>query len=180
MNLPQDASIADVKKSYRNLVKEFHPDLNPSPDAREKFIAIHEAYEYLVDDDRRHFYSKGLGRSVISEFELKKREMIYKAWVERQERIAKVRAANFAERPFEELKKSRIYKTAQAVSKGYNYLFIGLCVLIIVLPLINVATGKETQPDPQHPAWLVVFPVFIGLLFAGFGYYYLFVLRTDE
>ena len=58
LKLPQEASVNEVKRSYRRLAREYHPDKNPSPDAPLKFQAIKEAYDVLTDyccDDRWSF-----------------------------------------------------------------------------------------------------------------------------
>ena len=47
----------EIKKAYRKLALEFHPDKNKSPDAHEKFIAINEAYLILFDDEARQKYN---------------------------------------------------------------------------------------------------------------------------
>ena len=48
LGLDQSASMADVKKSYRELVKKFHPDLHGgSKSFEDKFKQITEAYQYL-------------------------------------------------------------------------------------------------------------------------------------
>lgn len=47
LNLKPDASWEDVKKSFRKLVMQYHPDKNPSPEAKEVFIQIVDAYERI-------------------------------------------------------------------------------------------------------------------------------------
>lgn len=47
-----------IKKAYRKLALEFHPDRNKSPDAHEKFIEINEAYLILYDDEARLRYDR--------------------------------------------------------------------------------------------------------------------------
>ena len=42
-----DATLAEIKKAYRKKAKEWHPDLNHAPGARQKFIEVNEAYEFL-------------------------------------------------------------------------------------------------------------------------------------
>merc|ERR1719323_1749826 len=46
----------EVKKAYRRLVKEAHPDKNKAPDAQDKFVQITRAYELLSDPERRRNY----------------------------------------------------------------------------------------------------------------------------
>lgn len=53
LNVSRDASKKDIKTSYRQLVKELHPDVNKSADAPARFKAVQEAYDVLMDDARR-------------------------------------------------------------------------------------------------------------------------------
>lgn len=49
LNLPEGATKAQIKKSYRKLVKLYHPDVNNDPNAHEKYLEINQAYEALLD-----------------------------------------------------------------------------------------------------------------------------------
>ncbi|MCV9389198.1 DnaJ domain-containing protein [Reichenbachiella ulvae] len=49
LELHEGASKAEVKKAYRRLSKVYHPDLNKSEDAQQRFIEITEAYKFLMD-----------------------------------------------------------------------------------------------------------------------------------
>ena len=56
LGVDSHASEQDIKKAYRKLSMEMHPDRNPNPEAHEKFKQINEAYETLGDGDRRNQY----------------------------------------------------------------------------------------------------------------------------
>jgi curved DNA-binding protein CbpA len=57
LNVSKHASRTDIKKAFRRLAREFHPDLNPNnPEAAAKFKQISEAYEVLGDPQRRSHY----------------------------------------------------------------------------------------------------------------------------
>ena len=58
LGVPRDASEAEVKKAYRRLAMEHHPDRNKSAGAEERFKEITEAYEVLRDPDRRAAYDR--------------------------------------------------------------------------------------------------------------------------
>ena len=47
LGLNKGASDDDIKKAYRKLAKQYHPDVNKAPDAEEKFKEINEAYEQI-------------------------------------------------------------------------------------------------------------------------------------
>lgn len=52
LGLRTGASKDEIKKAYRRLAMQYHPDKNPSPDARQKFIRITEAYDGLMAGKR--------------------------------------------------------------------------------------------------------------------------------
>ena len=58
LGISRDASEAEIKKSYRKLAMEYHPDRNPSPQAEAKFKEITEAYEVLRDPQKRAAYDR--------------------------------------------------------------------------------------------------------------------------
>jgi len=56
LGVSRDASETEVKKSFRRLARELHPDVNQEPDAEERFKEAAEAYEVLSDAERRRTY----------------------------------------------------------------------------------------------------------------------------
>ena len=59
MGVSRDASTEEIKKAYRKLALEYHPDRNQgSKEAEEKFKAVTEAYETLRDPDKRSQYDR--------------------------------------------------------------------------------------------------------------------------
>src|SRR3954447_8467894 len=58
LGVSRGASEADVKKAFRRLAREKHPDVNPSETAEEDFKEIGEAYEILSDPERRGAYDR--------------------------------------------------------------------------------------------------------------------------
>ena len=59
LGVPRDASAADIKKAYRQLVRKYHPDANPgNRDAEEHFKKINQAYEVLGDPGKRNQYDQ--------------------------------------------------------------------------------------------------------------------------
>ena len=59
LGVPRDADEAQVKKAFRKLARELHPDVNAhDPQAEEKFKEAAEAYEILSDAERRQVYDR--------------------------------------------------------------------------------------------------------------------------
>src|SRR3979411_1081429 len=49
----RDAADGEIKKAFRGLARELHPDVSEAPDAEERFREVAEAYEGLSDEERR-------------------------------------------------------------------------------------------------------------------------------
>jgi molecular chaperone DnaJ len=58
LGVSKSASAEELKRAYRNLARKFHPDVNRSPDAAEKFKEIQEAYDTLSDESKRRQYDR--------------------------------------------------------------------------------------------------------------------------
>src|SRR5215467_11554883 len=52
------ATLSEIKRAYRKLAKQYHPDVNNNPDAAERFRELTEAYDTLTDPDRRRRYDQ--------------------------------------------------------------------------------------------------------------------------
>jgi molecular chaperone DnaJ len=58
LGIPRGASAEDIKKAFRKLAFEYHPDRNPNDGAADKFKEVNEAYEVLSDADKRAAYDR--------------------------------------------------------------------------------------------------------------------------
>ncbi len=58
LGVDQDASKQDIRKAYRKLAKEYHPDVNKEKGSEKKFKEVAEAYEVLKDDKKRAEYDQ--------------------------------------------------------------------------------------------------------------------------
>src|SRR3990172_5134613 len=56
--ISRSATDEEVKKAFRKLAHQFHPDLNKNHDAEERFKEVNEAYEVLSDPDKRSNYDR--------------------------------------------------------------------------------------------------------------------------
>ncbi|MGC1890530.1 MAG: DnaJ domain-containing protein, partial [Stellaceae bacterium] len=60
LGVKPDASADEIRKVYRKLAKQFHPDINPGkPEAEARFKEISAAYDLLSDSDKRARYDRG-------------------------------------------------------------------------------------------------------------------------
>jgi curved DNA-binding protein len=80
LGVPRTASAGDVKKAYRRLAKQYHPDVNPeNKAAEEKFKEVTAAFEVLSDEKRRKLYDEFGPDALRTGFDEKQAEE-YRRW----------------------------------------------------------------------------------------------------
>lgn len=67
LGLGSDASLADIKKAFRQRAALFHPDRNTAADAHARFRAVQEAYDVLADAPKRQAYDDNRRRNLLDD-----------------------------------------------------------------------------------------------------------------
>jgi DnaJ-class molecular chaperone len=65
LGLTSAATLADVKKAFRQKASFWHPDKNTAVEASERFRAVQRAYEVLCDADKRQAYDDNRRRNLL-------------------------------------------------------------------------------------------------------------------
>ena len=178
LDLEPGASEDEIRSAFRAKAKALHPDVNPSSDAHEQFLECQQAYAFLMDHTQRFNYDTMLRSEAISREELQRREMIYKLWVEHQQRKARSRTAMESVRYDVEGNPLR-RKIWRSVNLVYNISFLLLFLSVIIIP-IHSYTQELNRPETQQRSILFfLVPMLVGCIFLGYGYYYWFILNTD-
>ena len=137
-----------IKKAYRKLAKEYHPDRNRSPYAHDKFIEIQEAYEILIDPKKRKIYDSVILNTESIEYDTTDYEKEFKEWIN----TSRENAVNYAKMSYNKYVK-RVFGEI-----GFNlkqvFLIIGY-ILTIIIGLLPLTLG---------PPLIGVIMIIMGLL----------------
>lgn len=58
LGVPSDSNEEEIRRAYKRLALRYHPDKNSDADAEEKFKQIAQAYEVLIDPEKRTLYDQ--------------------------------------------------------------------------------------------------------------------------
>ena len=152
LGLPFNSTIEDIKKAYRVKARLYHPDINPSPDAKDLFIRATEAYEFLLANHNKiktddQAYSQAMEN-----------------WRKYRQYRSRYRATAYARASYGNFKKSGLYRTTRIIDG--TIVIYGLVISILII--INTVYGyvfklKHPVPGQEKPSFLS----FIVLLSAG-------------
>ncbi|MDB5889478.1 MAG: heat shock protein DnaJ-like protein [Polaromonas sp.] len=67
LGLNSAATLADIKKAFRQKASLLHPDRNPAADAAARFREVQEAYDVLSDADKRQSYDDNRRRGLLDD-----------------------------------------------------------------------------------------------------------------
>ncbi|KZT59279.1 DnaJ-domain-containing protein [Calocera cornea HHB12733] len=81
LSLPRSATRSQIKARFYKLSKDLHPDLNPTKDAKERYLKVSEAYNVLGDEKRRRSYDQSL-RQATSAYTSPAPSTSYPSWMQ--------------------------------------------------------------------------------------------------
>lgn len=135
------ASLQEIKRAYRKKALELHPDLNPDEQAKEAFILVQQAYDYLVDlkEGRIDLHSSSQASHRQASPSAPKTPPPDRSEAERRYRayLAKMRAERIKERK-EAMKRSQEKRIKQVQSHTY---FIWLRLLFYSFTALMFCSG---------------------------------------
>jgi hypothetical protein len=105
--------------------------------------------------------------------------MVYKLWVEHQQRKARTRTAMESVR-YDAHGNPLTRKIWKGVNLIYNITFLLLFLSVIIIPIFNFSKDLERPENQQRSPLFFLVPMVVGVIFLVYGYYYWFILDTDN
>ncbi len=101
LDLEYGSSVEQIKKAYRSKAREFHPDINHNPEAKDKFVEVTEAYEFLISN---------FSKIVTGEEEFRR---VMEDWRRYRQRNARRKANVYARTSYAQFKNTKFYRTTR-------------------------------------------------------------------
>jgi hypothetical protein len=120
LGLASDSSIEEIKKAYRRKARLYHPDINPAPDAKEMFISITEAYEFLIAYQGK----------LASDEDSYNRAM--DDWRKYRQNRSQQRASAYARTSYATFKKTKFYKTTRIFDKTTIIFSFAISIMVLI------------------------------------------------
>jgi hypothetical protein len=163
LGLPVSSSIDEIKKAYRKKARLYHPDINPAPDAKDHFISITEAYEFLIANHNK----------------IKSDEKAYQEAMENWRKYRQVRSrkrANvYAHASYGTFKNTKFYKTTR-IFDGTTIIFSFIVSIMVLSYTIYGYFFRLKHPIPglEKPSvFSFVMLLLLGMTFFIVSFIYL-------
>jgi hypothetical protein len=163
LKLNLNADERAIKKNYRKLAFQFHPDLNKSKNAEQQFILIKQAYEYLINSQIEGVYETAFDK--LNKQEQKRKEdkeyRKYRSYYQRRQNPNfQEKAAYERNKIFEELKSSGYYMFGKVLYYIVLVLYLFFGTIIFFIPIIYAIAV------PKLKSFLMAIPfLIVGFLF---------------
>jgi DnaJ-class molecular chaperone len=125
LGLPLNSSLEEIRKAYRKKARLYHPDVNQAPDAKDKFIRVTEAYDFLMAN-----HEKG---------DLNDQEFfrIMEEWRKYRQHRSQQRAQYYARKSFDSFKNSKYYKSTRILNTSSAIFTLAISVTVLVFTIFG-------------------------------------------
>ncbi|HLN19793.1 MAG TPA: DnaJ domain-containing protein [Bacteroidales bacterium] len=162
LDLPENAGIDDIKKAYRLKAYQYHPDINHSPEAKDKFIYATEAYEFLISYiSRPHADEQAYNKAMED-------------WRKYRQDRSRKRATSYAKTSYNNFRKSQLYRTTRVFEGTRTIYSFVISILILVYTIMGYKYRLDHPWNGEKPSLLsFILLITLGLVFLIFSFGYL-------
>jgi hypothetical protein len=163
LDLNAGATVDEIKKAYRKKARECHPDINPSPDAKEIFIRTTEAYEFLITYQEK----------ISSDEDGFKQAM--EDWRKYRQDRSRRRAKVYAQASYTRFKNTSFYKTTRIFDGTTIISSMIVSILVLVITVFGyIYRIHHPIPGIENPTVpILIFFLLFGMVLFIISFIYL-------
>jgi hypothetical protein len=163
LGLPADSSVDEIKKAYRKKARLYHPDVNHSPDAKDIFIRVTEAYEFLLQ------YHEKL-RNGDEEY-----KRVMEEWKRYRQNRVRMRAKFYAGTSYGTFKNTRFYRSTKIFDRTTIIFSLAISIIVLIYTVFGyIFRLRHPIPGLDKPSILsFIMLLLLSLVFLGVSFIYL-------
>ncbi|MCU0472181.1 MAG: DnaJ domain-containing protein [Bacteroidales bacterium] len=156
LGLPSGSSPDEIKKAYRQKARLYHPDINPDPEAKNKFIQATEAYEFLIANYDKVSNNEEAYRQAMED------------WRKYRQDRSRQRARAYAQTSYVRFKNTKFYRSTRILDVTTIIFSLAVSILVILYTIYGYLYRlKHPMPELHQPTFLV----FLMLLSLGMVFF---------
>jgi hypothetical protein len=145
LGLENGCSIEEIKKAYRKKAREYHPDINHAPDAKDLFISITEAYEFLITNFKKLASDEQAYKQATEE------------WRKYRQDRSRQKARVYAQASYMRFKNTNFYKTTRIFDGTAIIYSLVVSILVLVITVSGyIYRLHHPLPGIEKPTVLVL------------------------
>lgn len=173
LEIPVNSGLPEIKKAYRKKAYQYHPDINHTPEAKDIFIRVTEAYEFLIAYHDKIKTDQAAYQQAMDD------------WRKYRQDRSRMRARSYARSSYDTFQRTKFYKTTR-IFDGTRIIYgLLISVLIIVFSIYGYVYRLHHPWNDEKPS-VVAFILLLGMgfIFLAFTFVYLIswikTLRNDK
>jgi hypothetical protein len=163
LGLQSNSTIEEIKKAYRKKARLYHPDINPAPDAKDHFISITEAYDFLIANHEKMNTDDQAYQQAMED------------WRKYRQDRSRKRATVYARSSYGTFKSTNFYKTTR-IFDGTTIIFSFVISIMVLSYTVYGYIFRLRHPIPglEKPSvFAFIMLLSIGMLFFVVSFIYL-------
>ena len=155
LGLSANASLEEIKIAYRKKARQFHPDINHAPDAKDLFISVTEAYEFLISNHDKISTDDKAYRQAMDDWRKYRQDRSHR------------RAQAYARTSYRTFKSSKFYKSTKIFDVSTIIITFASSIMILVCTIMGYFYRLHNPVSGLEPPSVVAF---ILILFLGLSF----------
>jgi curved DNA-binding protein CbpA len=170
LDLSTGSSVDEIKKAYRKKARLYHPDINPGPDAKDKFITITEAYDFLISNYEKISHTN------------EEYDQALEDWRKYRQDRSRKRATAYARSSYSNFRNTRFYKTTRIFDKTTLYFSFAISIMVMSYTIFGYAYRlKHPIPGLENPSiFTFLMLLSLGIVFFIVSFIYLIAFRETS
>jgi hypothetical protein len=163
LGLTGSSTIEEIKKAYRRKARLYHPDINPSSDAKDMFISITEAYEFLITNHDKIKSDEQAYREAMDD------------WRKYRQDRSRKKATVYARTSYGNFKNTHFYKTTR-IFDGTAIIFSFFVSIMVLSYTVYGYFYRLRNPIPglEKPSvFAFIMLLVLGMIFFVVSFIYL-------